>query len=136
MTKVFLDTNVLLDYLLDRPGADMAECILKFSEEEGYELLLSSLSMSNIAYITRKVYSGETLYKELELIRSFVGITLVDENCVDRAIALRSVDFEDSLQYLSAKQAGADVILTSNIKHFPFHDIPVMLPKEFITDKL
>lgn len=37
MTKVFLDTNVLLDYLLDRPGADMAECILKFSEEEGYE---------------------------------------------------------------------------------------------------
>lgn len=76
------------------------------------------------------------MYKELELIRGFVRITLVDEYCVDSAIALRGIDFEDSLQYMSAKQAGADVIITSNVKHFPFDDIPIMLSIEFISDKV
>jgi len=126
----------MLDYLLNRDGADIAEEILKISDNSEFELLFSSLSMSNIAYITRKVYKGDLLYDELNLIRSFVRITKVDEVSVDSAIALKSVDFEDSLQYMSAKQAGADTLVTNNVKHFPFDDIKICLPSEFVSQCL
>lgn len=132
MNKIFIDTNVLLDFLLNRDGADEAEAIFRLSEQDAFLLLLSSLSMSNIAYITRKIYKGEQLYEELEMVRSFVRLTVIDEVCVDEAISLRAIDFEDSLQYISAKKANADVIVTNNIKHFHFDDIKVMTPAEFL----
>ena len=41
-------------------------------------------------------------------------------------------DFEDALQYFSAVQAGADCIVTRNIKDFDFSTIKVLTPNEFL----
>ena len=45
---------------------------------------------------------------------------------------MRAKDFEDALQYSSARQAAADYIITRNKKDFRFSDIPVLEPTEFI----
>ncbi len=64
--------------------------------------------------------------------RSYVNISEIGEKAVDEALQLRKEDFEDVLQYFSAKQANVDCIITRNKKDFTFSDIPVYTPAEFM----
>lgn len=50
------------------------------------------------------------------------------------AIRLRAKDFEDALQYYTAKENGVDCIITRNKKDFYFSDFPVYTPEEFLSE--
>lgn len=132
MSKVFLDTNILLDYLLRREGVDNAREILMQGYQGKIKLYVSSLSFSNIAYIVRKQFKGEALYNMLTIIREMAGVVSVDESIIDNAIGLRAADFEDAIQYFSAKNIKANCIVTNNIKDFQFSEIKVVTSKEFV----
>lgn len=132
MSIVFLDTNILLDFLLRREGVDNAKEILKQGYQGKIDLYVSSLSFSNIAYIVRKQFKGEALYKMLTTIREMVRIVSVDESIIDNAINSQAPDFEDAIQYFSAKDIKADYIVTNNIKDFLFSNIKVLTSKEFV----
>lgn len=55
MKKIFLDTNIILDFLLKREGFfEESREIVALGYNHVCELYLSSLSFSNIAYIARK----------------------------------------------------------------------------------
>lgn len=99
----------------------------------GYcSLFLSSLSFSNIAYIARKKFEGSSLYNCLLELRELVGVSDVNQGVVDSAIALHAKDFEDAMQYFSAKSIEADCIVTRNVKDFPFSEILVLTPYDFL----
>lgn len=132
MSIVFLDTNILLDFLLRREGVDNAKEILKQGYQGKIDLYVSSLSFSNIAYIVRKQFKGEALYKMLTTIREMVSIVSVDVSIIDNAINSQAPDFEDAIQYFSAKDIKADYIVTNNIKDFLFSNIKVLTSKEFV----
>ena len=51
---------------------------------------------------------------------------------MDRAISLKANDFEDALQYFSAVQAGADCLITRNIKDFGFAKMEVLDSSAFL----
>ena len=82
-------------------------------------------------YIARKKYTGDALYECFSEIRELVNVSSVNEVEVDSAIKLRSKDFEDALQYYSAKSVKADYIITRNTKDFSYSDIKVLTPREF-----
>ena len=132
MQVVFIDTNVLLDFLLNREGTELARRILCMGYDHICSLYVSSLAFSHIAYIMRKVAKGEALYDILETLREMVHIAAVDETVIANAIRLRTADFEDDIQYYSAKQIGACVIVTNNTKDFIFSDIEVLKPSAFL----
>ena len=46
----------------------------------------------------------------------------------------RSLDFEDTVQYISAKSIKPDVIVTRNTRHFRDLDVMVKSPTEFLDD--
>lgn len=131
--KVFLDTNVALDFLMHRDGFfEEARAVIALGYNGYCELFLSSLSFSNIAYIARKKFEGGSLYDCLAEMRELVSVTNVGQDVVDSAIALHAKDFEDAMQYFSASSIIADCIVTRNVKDFPFSDIKVMTPHEFL----
>lgn len=130
--KVFLDTNVLLDFFLHREGFDASQRILLKSYRHECDFLVSSLSYSNIAYIARKKFRGNEIYDVLDVVREMASVSSVHEEIVDQALRLRAKDFEDALQYYSALSVGADVIVTNNVKDFPFSAIPVLTPDQFL----
>lgn len=133
MKRVFLDTNVVLDFLMEREGFQQdAETILAQAYNGKFCLFLSSLSFSNIAYIARQLYKGDQLYDLLNQVRGLVSVSEVDSWVVDLALKLRAKDFEDALQYYSALKANADIIVTRNLKDFSFSDIKVASPKDFL----
>lgn len=135
MRKVFVDTNVVLDFLLSREiFFEDARLIMAMGYNGLCGLYMSSLSFSNIAYIARKRFTGDSLYDCFSEIRELLSVSPVTENEVDAAINLRANDFEDAVQYCSAKSVGADCIVTRNVKDFTFSDIEVLTPSDFVSN--
>lgn len=131
--KVFIDTNVFLDYIEERPlGAKEAIAIFMLAAKEEIELLVSDLSIANIKYSTRKTIPTADFYKTMATLRELFTIVPIGATGVDKAISLEARDFEDALQYFSAEQAGADCIVTRNTKDFDFAVIETLEPKDFL----
>ena len=131
--KVFVDTNVMLDFLLRRTDVfEEARAILAWGYNRRYDLFMNTLSFANIAYIARKQLKGDALYDCFCEIREMLSVAPVTQVELDQAILLRTDDFEDALQFCSAKTIGADYIVTRNKQDFPFSTIEVLTPKEFV----
>jgi predicted nucleic acid-binding protein len=117
---------------MKREGYQDAANILSLSKETKYTPIVSSLTVANLAYILRKVLSGNKLYDVLnQLVNHFTIVDLTEQN-VFSALDLRAPDFEDALQYYSAMSAKVDFIITRNKKDFTFSKIEVLTPKEFL----
>ena len=132
--KIFIDTNILLDVLCQRPlFKDDAFRLIDLAIDEQLELLIADLSIANIRYITRKELALADFYRVMEQFRPFLTVVPVGPKVVDDALALKAKDFEDALQYFAALQAGAECIVTRNVKDYLFAEIEVMTPHEFLT---
>ena len=132
MIKAFIDTNVLIDLLLERDGCQDAATILLCQKEQKCSLFLSSLTMANIAYILRKEFKGIALYNALNKLKTFFSVVSLIADNVESALMLQATDFEDALQYFSAANIQADVIVTRNEKDFYFSQISITSPKSFL----
>jgi predicted nucleic acid-binding protein len=130
--KIFFDTNVLLDVILERGDISSSAKSISYSETLGHELSISVLSIANMAYILRHVLKGRAFESQIEDIKSTMTIEPMNEDTVTAAISLHANDFEDALQYACAIQADCDIIITSNKKDFKFSRLPIFSPKEFL----
>ena len=131
MKRLFLDTNIVLDFLIrEQYKSQIRELI---SRSISYDLYISYLTVANAAYIMRK-YPKAELKSNLEHMLELFEIIPNDKNQIEKAIHADCPDFEDMLQYQSAKSMKCDVILTRNSKDFPFSDIPVMDVATFLTN--
>lgn len=131
--KLFLDTNIVMDYMANRePFITDALNLFQMGYEGIHQLHVSDLTFANIAYLSRKVMPRDQLYEMLEALCMFLHVGGINKESVMKAIRLRAKDFEDALQYYAAKEAGADCIITRNKKDFYFSDIPVYTPEEFL----
>ncbi len=133
MKKVFLDTNVILDFILERDGADDAADIFTLGEEKKAELCVSFLTMANTAYVVRRGHTKEELYAFMTDLSAMVRTLSMTENQLTEALQCVETDFEDVLQYVCAKDNDCDVIVTRNARHFRFSDLIVLTPKEFLS---
>lgn len=131
--KVFLDTNVLMDFVLHRDGmAENATDILILGNAKFIELYVTDLTIANVAYVGRKSLKREKLYQLLRTLSSCYTVTPIGENAVTEALDAEWNDFEDALQYFAAIHAGVDCIVTRNTKDFSLSDIPVYSPQDFL----
>ncbi len=130
--KVFLDTNIVLDFLGERePFFQDAAKIFELWRTEALQLSLSVLTIVNCAYILHKAYSTETMMQKINWLCHSFEITPIDKWSIIQAINNAGFDFEDSVQYFSALSYHPDVIITRDKKGFANADIPVMTPSEF-----
>lgn len=132
MKRVFLDTNILLDYGLDREQADYAEHILALGAQGMIELYASYLSYANMGYILRHHPVAE-IYSLIRMMRQPVEVLPCDAAQLDAGLAFEVKDLEDMMQYQCAKAAGCDVIVTNNKRDFhEFCELPFLTSEEFL----
>lgn len=132
MKKVFIDTNVVIDFLCHRDGALDAAEILQFGEKGIISNSVSLLTMANIAYILRKIFRQKELIEHLTSLSEILNVLPMDEIQFKKALIKNGPDFEDILQEVCAEANNCDVIVTNNTKHFSFSSIPVLTPTEFL----
>lgn len=132
--RVLLDTNIILDYLLDRePFEQDAEALFDTIVSGRVVGYVSATTVTDIFYIARRQTQS------LELARQAISTTLaVMEICpVDRAIleaafATNLTDFEDAVQISCAVSQGLDAIVTRDIQGFSTSAIPVLSVRQLL----
>lgn len=136
MTKIFLDTNVILDlYIPGREGKAAARSLLDLKEVAGDDirLYLSFLSIANIAYVLRKHYDKARLKEILRGLFHFCDVLPMSDISIMDALDASCPDFEDALQISCAEMKECDFLLSSNLRHFQEHTwMTVLTPAQFL----
>lgn len=131
--KIFIDTNVVVDYLARREGySTTAEQVLEMARRGLAKGAVSALTLINCAYIIKKHYDKTTVLDKVFHLANYLEVTPMDLQLLRKAKDENPYDFEDAVQYHSAKAAGADLIITRDEKGFREFPIDVMSPAEFL----
>lgn len=131
--KVFLDTNVFLDAMLEnRQFKEAPVKILNLCSQKRIDAYTSDISFANITYFIQKATRGNV---EVLLRAILEDITIVSFEKADfiKALKFGFADIEDAYQGVAAEKIGdVDYLITRNIKDFKKSSIPVITPEDFV----
>lgn len=132
MKHFFLDTNVLLDFILRRDDfGPVARQLFEAASDRRVTLYISALSFSHVYYVLRKTNSVAERLQALTELAAATNIIALDRPFVEATITLGFTDFEDGLQYCAARTAPAlDAIVMRDPKGFAAGTRPVLMPPE------
>lgn len=128
--KVFIDTNIFLDALLNRDEG-LSKQILKELEKLDMDIFLSDISVINIVYIIRKDFTKNEIREIVNILLKKHKIVSANNNIIFTANNSNFKDFEDGVQYFCAKEIEANLIITNNKQDFKTSKIDVLSAKEF-----
>ena len=129
--RVLVDTNVVLDVLLDRePFVQDSADILARVETGEVSGWLCATTVTTLFYLVAKATDVATARAEVQNLLSLFEIAPVNRPILDGAIALEISDFEDAVLHEAARQVEAQAIVTRNVQDFDRSEIPVYTPEE------
>ncbi len=131
---VLFDTNIILDVLLDRkPFSEHASYLMSKVERSEINGFLCATTVTTIYYLLSKNLDKKNAITSINSIIALFEIASVNRLVIENALKSKFTDFEDSVLHESARHAGAEYIITRNIKDFKNTKIPVFTPTEFLS---
>ena len=82
--------------------------------------------------LAKKNRTLEQLYEVMKELRSIIQVASTGAAAIDWALQQGFHDFEDAVQYYAALHCGAEYIITRNERDYPYSEIPVISPLEFL----
>ena len=135
MRKAFFDTNILIDYYDNRPGASDVQALFRVARAGGISIFASILTFANFAYVAKHNHTKEQVYSELDRLERLISVLPMDGAQLRTAIDTPCKDFEDMLQYQCAVAGGCDVIITNNKKDFlTYSQLPLFTAEEYLNE--
>ncbi|TKB98586.1 type II toxin-antitoxin system VapC family toxin [Pedobacter cryophilus] len=132
--KIFLDANVILDFVLKRKNYEDVKLIFEQEEKGNIKLFISSSILHIIGYWLTK-YLGVDVAKTT-LLKLLEHIKVIDSNHEGALDALKSdsKDIEDALQYFTALNHKMDYLISFDIDFQKFANakLPIVDVKDFI----
>ncbi len=133
MKKIFLDTNIILDFLGERDGFYKASAkILTLADQKKIQVYTSPSSISNAFYVLAKYENAKIALEKIRKFKLLCSMSVMDDEVVEKAIHSDFKDFEDAMQYFSALASNCDGIITRNEKDFKNALIPVMNAESYL----
>ena len=144
--RVFLDTNVILEYFLDREDGKTAGQLCTLLKEQKHSLYMTVGSFYTMIFLVDKYLRKERGLQgevRLQVLRELMSdiLRVIKVAGHNNASLLRGIsdveykDLEDSCQYQAAQKAGCEVLLTFNDIDYPVAEgaVPcVMTPQVFL----
>ena len=131
---IFVDTNVLLDFLLGRTAFfPEARTIFAICEKRYVQGYISALSIPNIVYIMRKQLTEERMCEVIDTLLHIFKVADLKADDIQRATRLGFPDFEDALQSVAAARVKAAYLITRNLKDFSNSKVTALTPTELLT---
>ncbi len=132
--NVLLDTNVILDVLLDRePFSTDAAILLAKVERSEIIGFACATTITTIHYLSTKMLGPKAAARHIESLLALFVIAPVNRLVLENAFAVKFSDFEDAVLHEAAVHAGVQHIVTRNIKDFKNASLPVYEPKNFLS---
>jgi predicted nucleic acid-binding protein len=134
MKRILIDSDVILDLLLDRkPFCEDSLAIIYACEQKQLQGFVTPVIIANVYYIFRQKASHVTVTEQLKLLLNIISVLNMDQKQVLAALDSKFTDFEDALQYFSAIQSNkVNVIITRNTSDYKKSALPVFTPYEFL----
>lgn len=130
--RVLVDTNIVLDVLLDRePHARASAEILSRVERGEVSGWLGATTVTTLYYLIAKAAGQDKALTEVRKLLSLFEIAPVNRPVLEGALAIGFADFEDAVLHEAARQIEAAAIVTRNPRHFAKAELPVYTPEEF-----
>jgi len=131
--KILLDTNVVLDFILERPDfiAEAEEIFVRLQNLE-FEGFVSPITPVNAFYTTKKEVDSEAAFSSIKRLLTVVDVCLTGKAQMQMAFSLGFSDYEDAVQCASAMAEGLDAIVTRNTNDYANSPIQIYSPAEFI----
>ena len=130
---LLIDTNVILDVLINRPEfIKDSSMIWKLCETEQARGCISTLTYANMMYVMRKQMTPDQIagiFRKLSLIFEFADFSPA---VLERAVTMKWKDFEDAVQSATAEAIHADYIITRNLKDFTQSRVMAFTPSELL----
>ncbi len=135
--NVFIDKNVIIDLLAKRePFYQESLQLFSLADSNQLELTVSALSLINTYYILNDVMKLKDARSIIGKFKVLVESHALNDKVFDLALNdFDFKDFEDGIQYYTALESKANLIITRNLKDFKHSMIPVMSPKEFLAQR-
>lgn len=134
MTKILIDTDVILDFFFDRePFSDNAAKILSLCESKEIIGFVTPVIISNVYYLLRQTAKHEKVIEKLKMLVSITEILVITKDSILQALNSEFKDFEDALQNYSAElNKEIDIIITRNTKDYKNSSLGVMTPDNYL----
>lgn len=134
MKNILIDTDVILDFFLDRePFSENAAKILSLCEKKEITGFVTPVIVSNVYYLLSQKGKQEKVIEKLKILLTLIEILIIDKNSIMVALNSDFKDFEDALQNYAAELNGKiDIIVTRNTKDYKKSRLGVMNPEDFL----
>lgn len=134
MKTVFVDTNILIDLLADRPPfSKFAIELFDMAEKKKVRLFTSSHSFATTHHLLKKYIDEAALRTLLLTLLDFIELIQIDSYIIKKSLLSKHSDFEDAIQIFAANSIDCmDFIVTRNLKDFKDTGIAVLPPDELL----
>lgn len=134
MKHIFINTNVIIDFLADRkPFSEPSAMLFQLPLEKRIKIYVAAISFNSTYYILQQVTSHREAIDLISEWEGYVGLQETNRIILREALKSDFNDFEDAIQYYSAVCANKiEVIATRNTKDFKLSDIPVLTPETIV----
>ena len=133
MRKIFIDLNIILDVLLARqPFLGSSQRLLDLIVRGEVKGFVSAASMLNLYYIVQKQLTPPLALEHLRKMIHLFSIVEINKDILERAMHIRLVDYEDSVQAACAERCGAQFIITRNLKDFKGSPVSILSPEKYL----
>lgn len=131
--RVLLDTNVILDAMLQRQPWHMdADAILPAASQGQVVCAATPLSLATVFYVGRRVVGRAQARADIRNYLRAFDILPLDRQTLADADALPGNDFEDNILSAAAGIAAVDAIVTRNVGDFSHSSVPVWTPADLL----
>ena len=129
MKRVLLDTNVVLDVLLERkPHLAASAAVWDAIESGSAEGYLAAHAFTTIHYLAQKQLGDRRAKRVIANLLQVFAVAAVDGNVLRDALQSEAQDFEDAVSEAAARATGCEAIVTRDPKGFRAAGLPVLTP--------
>lgn len=132
--RIFLDANILVSVLnKEYPLFTYSARILSLVDHKRFTIYTSPVCLAIAFYFAEKKHGTAMAKKKMASLADHIQVTNVDRETVKLALADKKVhDFEDGIEYYSAKKSRCTVIITEDVNDYYFSEIEVLRSKDFM----
>ena len=131
--RVLVDTNVVLDVLLERrPFVGASAEVFGLVEHSRIEGLLCATTITTIDYLLTQAMPRPIARHALQKLLELFEVASVNRTVLEEALKSKIADFEDAMLDQAGRLAGAEAIVTRNQKDFRHATLKVLGPDELL----
>jgi len=134
--RVLLDTNVILDFFLERtPHAEAADRLFQLAHQGKLEAYTTASSITDIYYIVARALGNNAARNVLQNLFNLLTVIAVDGDDCIHAMGLPISDYEDAVVVTCSLKDNIDFIVTNDTKFLSADPtlIRVVTPNNFLS---